>query len=535
MPDRPFTVIDLDIRIFKAGGTYLVTAQHPASGLAESTLDVDALFDEAFQEKLRQIREEPFTTSETLFREVGDVLFHALFQGQVRDLFLAIWSQHVQASDAGAVRLRLNIAENAIELATLPWEMLHWQDVFLGTQISTLVTRQLLNLSYGNIQSLAVQGVPRVLIVIPGGSGLDTTAEETAITATLDKTGVPYDVLRDQVTLQRLDDALTDGDYAILHFIGHAKFGLSERDEMHGTLRFNGPGQGTAAGTDEDWATETDLQSLLGNHKGLKLVVLNSCHTAEISSRGDQPGFWGVIPSLLRAGIPAVVAMQYAIRDDIAALFGETFYKRLTSDKWAGHVDIAVTLARNSCFLAYPDDRGFAPPPLYLRSKDGVIFRFQAEEDDSVQPVTAPAEAHCEKAPEPPERLLYRYRNADLETLLQRLPLLNSRLQRLTFQIDELRAAEELDGQQLWRLQQYEKNRTDLEREIDELLDVLAWRKYQACLEMNQLAAQLAAKQREREALEQAGAYVSYELKNDIFKKSERLLKLRELLNQDIP
>jgi len=110
------TLIDFDIRIFTAGDSYTVTAQAPDSGLAESQLDADALFGADFQEKLIQIREEPFTTDEALFREVGDSLFRALFQGQVRDLFLAIWSRDVQAAER-FLRLRLNIDESAIELA----------------------------------------------------------------------------------------------------------------------------------------------------------------------------------------------------------------------------------------------------------------------------------------------------------------------------------------------------------------------------------------------------------------------------------
>ena len=533
MSDHSPTIIDLDIRIFKAGDGYTVTAQTPVSGLAESWLDADALFDEAFQEKLRQIREEPFTTSESLFREVGDVLFNALFQEQVRDLFMAIWSQHIQAHEDSAIRLRLHIAEDAVDLAVLPWEMLHWQDVFLATQISTLVTRQLLNMSYGNIQSLMVEGLPRVLIVIPGGSGLDTSAEEEAITRTLEEAGIPYDVLTDHVSLQRLDDALTENDYAILHFIGHARFGVNTHGEMHGSLRFNSAETELPAGEDEDWATETDLQSLLGNHRGLKLVVLNGCHTGELSSRPEGWGFWGVIPSLLQAGIPAVVAMQYAIRDDVAALFGRTFYKRLTSGRWAGHVDIAVTMARNTCFLAFPDDRGFATPTLTLRSRDGVIFRFPHQEP--TEPENAQPSANCQPAPKPDDRLLYRYRNADLENLLHRAALLHGRLQRLGYQIDELKVQEPLDEKHLWQLHRYMLNQDNLERELDELHDVLVWRRYEVCQEVYDLETKLIARQQERDALEAAGAYVSYDLKNDIFRMSERLLKLKQLLREEIP
>ncbi len=523
------TIIDFDIRIFKAGDAYTVTAQTPDSGLAESQLDAEALLSPDFQEKLTQIREEPFTIDESLLREVGDGLFRALFQGQVRDLLQAVWSQHVQAKDDGALRLRLNIDEAAIELATLPWELMLWRDVFLSTQIDTLLTRQLLNMDYGNIKSLKVQGLPRVLIVIPGGSGLDTDAEEQAIATALDRAGVSYDTLKGKVPLQLLDDTLAEGDYAILHFIGHAAFEQDETGAVHGSLRFNSAEKDSPPEEDEDWAPETDLQALLGNHKGLKLAVLNACNTGELAKQPQQRGFWGVIPSLLRAGVPAVIAMQYAIRDDVAALFGETFYKRLTAGVWAGHVDAAATLARNACFLAWPDDRGFATPTLYLRSRDGVIFEFPGEQEEAGE---EPTDISCEKAPKPSDHLLYRYRNADLETLIARFPLLTSRLQRLTFQIDALKTKGALDEKSVWRLQRYEKNRNDLEREMDELQDVLIWRRYEICEELRSLQAQAALRQQEKAALEEAGGYVSYELKNALFTMTERILKLQDLLRE---
>ena len=528
MADHSPTIIDLDIRIFKAGDGYTVTAQAPDSGLAEGELDASVLFDKGFQEQLTQIREEPFTTNEALFRQVGEALFRALFRGQIWDLFHSLWTQQVQKDETTSLRLRLHIDENAVEVATLPWEMMRWRDVFLGTQITTLLTRQLLNLEYGGVKSLRTEGAPRALLVIPGGSGLDVDAEASAITDSLKRADIPYDLLTEKVPLALLDDTLAEKSYVILHFIGHALFKQDASGAMRGSLRFNRPDENITPEEDEDWVTETDLQSLLGNHASLRLVVLNACHTAEISARPDESrGFWGVIPSVLRAGIPAVVAMQYAIRDDMAAIFAETFYKRLTSGKWAGHVDVAVTLARNACFLALPDDRGFATPALYLRSHDGVIFDArpsapqEAQEKDDVS---------CKEAPQPPARLLHRYRNFDLEALIDRMPLLQRRLQRVIFQIDELLARNALDEKQTWRLHRYEKNRSQLEREMDELSDVLSWRLSEACRELRDLQERLTAREQEKEALEQANAYISYEMKNEIFELAERILKLQELL-----
>ena len=520
------TIIDFDLRIFKVGNAYNVTAQTPESGLAENKPDPASIQDEAFQEKLRQIREEPFTTDVALLREVGEVLYQFLFQGQVRDLFQAVWSQHVQSDENSALRLRLNIDEAALELATLPWEMMYWQDVFLATQINTLVTRQLLNLDYGNIKSLQVESSPHVLIVIPGGSGLNTSVEEDAIVTALKDADISYHVLKDQVSLQDLDDVLAAGDYTILHFIGHARFGQDEKGELHGFLRFNAANSGNKT-AEEDWVPETDLQSLLGNYKSIKLVLLNACHTGEIGEHPHDRGFWGVIPSLLRAGVPAVIAMQYAVRDDVAALFAKTFYKRLTTGKWAGHVDVAVTMARNACFLAYPDDRGFATPALYLRSRDGIIFDLQKQNRTS-----SPEEIECSRVPQPSRHLLHRYRNQDIESVIRRLPILESRLHRLAWQIDNLRQKNDLSENQQWHLRKYKKTQQELERELDELKDVLVWKRYKLCAELQDLRKRLQSKEEEKAALEKAGAYVSYDLKNEIFNLNERILKLRQVLQE---
>ncbi len=274
-----------------------------------------------------------------MLKEVGATLFGSLFQGQVRDLFISIYSQEVQAHEDAYLRIRLDVDETASEIAVLPWELMAWQDVFLATQIKTLVTRQLLSLDYGNIKTLTVPGKPRVLIVIPDGSGLATDAEEITITKALDRAAIPYEILKGKVPLQKVDDTLASGDFNIFHFIGHGDFEKQDDDLMHGTLRFNSAWEDLEEGEDEEWVEDARLQALFGNHKQVKVVVLNACRGAVVDESRSGHGFLGIAPALLRAGVPAVVAMQYAIRDDVALQFAETFYSRLSDGRWAGQVD----------------------------------------------------------------------------------------------------------------------------------------------------------------------------------------------------
>jgi tetratricopeptide (TPR) repeat protein len=278
------------------------------------------------------------------------------------------------------------VDERAAEVATLPWELLHWRDVPLCTQVQTLFTRQLLNLEYGGVQAVMIQGKPKVLVVIPRGSGLDTEGERRRIAAPLDKAGVPYRVLDGKTPLPRLADALAADSYHILHFIGHGKAVESAGRLVRGLLRFNSPRDVSNEADDEDWVDQGRIRAFLGPYRDLRLVVLNACQGAAVGGRppGDSGrGFVGLAPFILRAGVPAVVVMQHPIYDDTAAQFAEAFYSRLTSGRWAGYVDVAVTLARNACYLTYPDDPEFAAPVLFLQAPNGQLFSIATEEREA--------------------------------------------------------------------------------------------------------------------------------------------------------
>lgn len=364
---------DLRLTIQKVGSDdYQITAHGPSGERAgPEQLDWSALSDAKFTTRLDENSARPYAVDQYILSDIGTTLFEALFRGQVLRLFTGLYDQQVQPHSDTFLRLRLDIDENALEIAALPWELLWWRDVFLATQVQTLVGRQLLNLDYGSSTSLRISGTPRVLIVIPGGSNLEGCREEERVTGVLSASGIPFKVLKDQVPLAAVNDELATGNYHILHFVGHGAFleGSRERPPK-GYLRFN---SGDGAG--ETWVDDTRLQSMLGNYRDLKLVLLNACRGASLGGRpGAKAGFSGIAPAILRAGVPAVVAMQTDITDEAAARFADTFYRRLTAGKWAGQVDLAVTLARNKCFIENPNDPSFAAPVLYLRSSDARIF-----------------------------------------------------------------------------------------------------------------------------------------------------------------
>lgn len=115
-----------------------------------------------------------------------------------------------------------------------------------------------------------------------------------------------------------------------------------------------------------------ELARHLTDHKSLKLVFLNSCEGA----RGSDLNLLSSTATTLSArGIPAVLAMQFAITDNAAIEFARTFYRSLTTQP----VDAAVTEARKAISSALPDTLEWGTPVLYLRSKNSRLFKVTRE------------------------------------------------------------------------------------------------------------------------------------------------------------
>ena len=87
--------------------------------------------------------------------------------------------------------------------------------------------------------------------------------------------------------------------------------------------------------------------------------------------------------------VPAVVAMQFAVTDDAAAVFSRAFYQALVRNRG---VDEAVRAARIALTGWNPDTLEWVTPVLYLRSRDSRLF-------DLTYPGASPARA--DEQPEP--------------------------------------------------------------------------------------------------------------------------------------
>ena len=134
------------------------------------------------------------------------------------------------------------------------------------------------------------------------------------------------------------------------------------------------------------------MGTLLPNDS-LRLVILNSCEGGRASA--SDP-FAGTAQTLIRADIPAVIAMQFTITDEAAIAFSRKFYTTIAAGR---PVDTAVFEARRT-ISTQVNDVEWATPVLYMRSDDGRIFDVQTKDPEPTPlPIDEPV-----VVPKPPPR-----------------------------------------------------------------------------------------------------------------------------------
>ena len=297
-------------------------------------------------------------------QDFGRALFDALLPGEVRVRY------DVSLRDAAlqGCGLRLKLRVNAPEIAALPWEFLYdpRRAEYMCLSQETPIVRYI-ELPQP-IQPLAVTPPLRVLGMVASpsdASALDVALEkqrvETAL-RDLRTAGLVELTWLEGGTWRALQQAMRRGAWHVFHFIGHGDFDAAA-DE------------GLLLLCDEDGRAErmhaTQLARLLANHRTLRLVLLNACESAKGSARDL---FSGTASILVRRGIPAVLAMQYAITDRAAIEFARTFYESLVDGL---PVDAAVVESRVAISLAVHNTVEWGTPVLYMRSPDGVLFKMQ--------------------------------------------------------------------------------------------------------------------------------------------------------------
>lgn len=301
----------------------------------------------------------------------GQEIFHSLFTTpEVRACYTrAIHAMHDDQSKG--LLLRLSTPPDDVLLRITPWEFLHDGRHFLSVSNRTPIARYI-EPPEGTLTSLPLDPPLRILVVIASPKDqrpLDVNQEKSNISAALQENpNVEIETL-EHATCSALQKKLNRAfaehrPFHILHFIGH---GLHEHER--GYLLFEDK-EGRSDPVDGD-----AMYALLQDHRTVRIAVLNACLAAAGSESKARP-FANVATSLVTAGIPAVVAMQFPISDQAALTFSEHFYYNLGMGY---SVVAAVAEARKAIYANLRDTVEFGTPVLFSRVQKGLIFSVRSQ------------------------------------------------------------------------------------------------------------------------------------------------------------
>jgi len=362
--------LDFELKIEKQGDNYTASVIRSPAGEASRSFklpfegyELKFLILQMGQSRkgIRKIHSEEGKAA----REIGERLFDAVFSDNLLECYRESL-KHAQP-DKG-LRLKL-VFHNAAELADIPWEFLFdaGENRFVAQSHLTPVVRYT---GLPDIPPISLKLPLRILIAISSPSDcekyekLDVEGEISRLRQALMpliKTGrVKVKGLK-HVTFKAVQRILRNETFHIFHFIGHGGFdtkndeGVLVMEDAHGKGLMTDPHR---------------IGALLHGHHSLRLAVLNCCESARVSQKDP---FAGVADALIQQGIPAVAAMQFPISDEAAKEFADEFYTALTDGFPA---DAAMAEARKAVF-GMPNDAEWGTPVLYMRSADGLLFRFE--------------------------------------------------------------------------------------------------------------------------------------------------------------
>jgi len=297
-------------------------------------------------------------TDEDGLSELGQILFDALFQGMFKDIYTR--SQGSLKENQGLL-LRLDIDPALGQIAGLPWEFLYDPDRGPLALLDAPIVRYLPQSS--RIPSLKAELPLKVLVTgahTPPQADVERELHE--VVAALSELGQHVQItVEPHLTPQKLQLLLRQG-FHVWHFIGHGGFA---KDGATGQLLF----EDATGGTEPVSALQLGI---LLNRSGVRLVMLDACQGGKLAT---DP-FRSMAPALIRAQIPAVIAMQFTVPQESTRVFAGEFYRTLAE---GFPIDACVTEGRkavvNATGLRDPD---WGIPAVYTRVPDGRLFDLQA-------------------------------------------------------------------------------------------------------------------------------------------------------------
>jgi hypothetical protein len=294
----------------------------------------------------------------------------------------------------------------ASELAHLPWELLclpiggGW--VFAAGQQKELVLTR--HLSRAAHPAVVPHGRERLRLWVgwaqPGNLGQLSGIESLARDIEARLGGGQRVELRTfpDLTHEQLRAALEaiDSDPSlrpdIIHLIAHGRYfkgkgeialHLGKAEEQRLSSEASARGRAADPARLVDWVSAETLRDWLDKRQPT-LFFLHSCNTGRaVAEDGSEPtvkDIRGAAERIADAGVPFVVAMQYAIANHDATVFAHEFYSQLGK---GASVDEAVAAGRRRLGVEVPTwgHRRFATPVIYMGAEPGPLMAIERDKD----------------------------------------------------------------------------------------------------------------------------------------------------------
>jgi hypothetical protein len=301
---------------------------------------------------------------------LGQHLFEVLFSAAAVRTFI---EGKLTAARHNKRRLRIQLVfEDAPDLAGFPWEYLCFappsgrKHLYFLAMEADLVLSRFISLEDDRVRLREDSSQLRLLVVVsePIDPELGPVLADQVIEEVEKLKGRIEMTRLDQPTPDSLVTKLEEFKPHVVHFIGHGRFNVAEK-------------QGEIALLDADevsavWCSDKIFAEYFVRSKECvpRLVLLHACE----SGKADGTHFAGMAPQMILAGVQAVVAMQHPITNKAAISFSKGFYTELAK---GNPIDQAVQTARYKITLDEPrnwDSRVFGTPVLYMRSSDGILL-----------------------------------------------------------------------------------------------------------------------------------------------------------------
>lgn len=348
------TYEDLELRISADGACFEVAAQRGEQSATEPfELDPGRSWD----------LWSPVECDASAVRSLGTELFHALIRGSVRSLYdQARGGAGGDPAKGVRIRIRLDPRVGRLRpLLRLPWEILFDPLKEAGNHPGLDPRMPVVRTLDSTAETLPPpSGLPlRVLIAIADPrhpTTLDLEGEREKIEAAFAPLGIQPKVLR-QVTRGILEQCVRDGGFHVVHFLGHGDF-------------VDAVGEGVLILENErrnpDPLPASIFAGFFVGRPMPRLVVLSACSSGDPGGSAGIGSYAGTAAALVAEGLPAVLAMQTAVRDRSAIRFTARLYLRLAA---GDAIEEAVAEARKALKTLWPEKLDWAVPVLFVRGQ----------------------------------------------------------------------------------------------------------------------------------------------------------------------